>query len=98
MNAAAFVLASLFAFRQVDPYFHEPFLPDTKVEKDTTELSSKGIEAVADASPFKRGANGSNFEFLIWLAIMIVVMLITFTVVYVIEKKKQKATRGRRFQ
>ena len=72
--------------------------PDTKVEKDTTELSSKGIEAVADSSPFKRGANGSNFEFLIWLAIMIVVMLITFTIVYVIEKKKQKATRGRRFQ
>ena len=72
--------------------------PDTKVEKDTTELSSKGIEAVAASSPFKRGANGSNFEFLIWLAIMIVVMLITFTVVYVIEKKKQKATRGRRFQ
>lgn len=72
--------------------------PETKVEKDSSELSSKGIEAVADSSPFKRGANGSNFEFLIWLGIMIVVMLITFTVVYVIEKKKQKATRGRRFQ
>mgnify|MGYP007102009909 CR=1 FL=1 len=72
--------------------------PDTKVEKDTTDLSSKGIEAVASSSPFKRGANGTNFEFLIWLAIMIVVMLAAFTVVYVIEKKKQKATRGRRFQ
>jgi peptidoglycan hydrolase-like protein with peptidoglycan-binding domain len=72
--------------------------PDTKVEKDTTEISSKGLEAVAASSPFKRGTNGTNFEFLIWLAIMIVVMLITFTIVYVIEKKKQKATRGRRFQ
>ena len=72
--------------------------PDTKVEKDTTDLSSKGIEAVAASSPFKRGANATNFEFLIWLAIMIVVMLVTFTVVYIIEKKKQKATRGRRFQ
>ena len=72
--------------------------PDTKVEKDTTEISSKGLEAIASSSPFKRGANGSNFEFLIWLAIMIVVMLITFTVVYVIEKKKQRAHRGRRFQ
>ena len=72
--------------------------PDTKVEQDTTDLSSKGIEAVAASSPFKRGANATNFEFLIWLAIMIVVMLVTFTVVYIIEKKKQKATRGRRFQ
>ena len=32
MNAAALALASLFAFRQVDPYFHEPYLPDTPVE------------------------------------------------------------------
>ena len=72
--------------------------PETKVEKDTSDLSSKSLEAVADSSPFKRGANGSNFEFLIWLGIMIVVMLIAFTVVYVIERKKQKARRGRRFQ
>lgn len=72
--------------------------PDTKVEKDTTEISSKGLEAVAASSPFKRGTNGTNFEFLIWLAIMIVVMLITFTIVYVIEKKKQRTHRGRRFQ
>lgn len=73
--------------------------PDTKVEKDTSELSSKGVEAIASSSPlFKRGANATNFEFLIWLAIMIVVMIITFAIVYVIEKKKQRAHRGRRFQ
>ena len=72
--------------------------PDTKVEKDTAEASSKGLEAIAENKLFKRGANATNFEFLIWLAIMIVVMLITFTVVYVVEKKKQRARRGRRFQ
>lgn len=71
--------------------------PSTKVEEDTSELSSKGIEAIADASPFKRGANATNFEFLVWLAIMIVVMLITFSIVYAVEKKKQRANRGRRY-
>ena len=38
MNAAAFALASLFAFRQVDPYFHQPYLPDTPVENSPAVL------------------------------------------------------------
>ena len=38
MNVAALALASLFAFRQVDPYFHEPFLPDTPVENTSAVL------------------------------------------------------------
>ncbi len=38
MNVAALALASLFAFRQVDPYFHEPFLPDTPVENTPAVL------------------------------------------------------------
>lgn len=73
--------------------------PSTKVEQDTKELSSKSVAAVAENTLFKRGANATNFEFIIWLGIMIVVMLITFSVVYVIEKKKQRAAyRGRRYQ
>ncbi|MBQ3264616.1 MAG: peptidoglycan-binding protein [Ruminococcus sp.] len=73
--------------------------PKTDIEKDTTELSSKSVAAVTDNSLFKRGANATNFEFLIWLAVMIVVLMITFAVVYAIERKKQRAAyRARRFQ
>ncbi|WP_316608385.1 peptidoglycan-binding protein [uncultured Ruminococcus sp.] len=70
--------------------------PNTEVEKKTTELSSKGVAAVTDSPLFKRGDNATNFQFIIWLVIMIAVMLIAFTVVYAIEKKKQQT--GRRFQ
>lgn len=73
--------------------------PNTETEVKTTELSSKSVAAVAQSPLFKQGANGTNFEFILWLGIMIVVMLITFTVVYFVEKKKQRAARhGRRFQ
>ncbi len=69
--------------------------PNTEIEKKTTELSAKSVSAVTDSPLFKRGANATNFQFIIWLVIMIGVMLIAFTVVYAIEKKKQS---GRRFQ
>lgn len=73
--------------------------PNTQVEKNTSELSSKSVSAVTDSPIFKRGANATNFEFIIWLAIMIVVMLIAFAIVYAVEKKKQKAAyQARRFQ
>ena len=73
--------------------------PNTEVEVKTTELSAKSVAAVTDSPLFKRGANATNFEFIIWLAIMIVVMLITFAIVYAVEKRKQKvAYYGRRFQ
>lgn len=74
--------------------------PKTDVEKTTSELSSKSVAAaVADTGFFKRGANATNFEFILWLAVMIVVMLIAFAIVYAVEKKKQKAAyRARRFQ
>ena len=72
--------------------------PKTEIEKTTSELSSRSVAAVTDNNLFKRGANATNFEFLIWLAIMVVVMLITFAIVYAVEKKKQKAMRhARRF-
>ncbi|MBQ6498519.1 MAG: peptidoglycan-binding protein [Ruminococcus sp.] len=75
-----------------------PTAPNTDVEVKTAELSSKSVAAVAESPLFKQSANGTNFEFIIWLGIMIVVMLIAFTIVYVVEKKKQKANQGRRYQ
>ena len=73
--------------------------PNTQVEKTTSELSSKSVSAITDSPIFKRSANATNFQFILWLAIMIVVMLIAFAIVYAVEKKKQKAAyRARRFQ
>lgn len=72
--------------------------PNTDVEVSNSQMSSKAVAAVAESPIFRRGANATNFEFLLWLAVMIVVMLIAFTVVYVIEKKRQrKAYSARRF-
>lgn len=73
---------------------------NTEVEQKTSELGAKSVAAVTNSMGFQRGANATNFEFLLWLAIMIVVMLITFTIVYAVEKKKMRATAraGRRFQ
>lgn len=72
--------------------------PNTEIEKTTSEFSSKSVAAVTDSPLFKRSANATNFEFLLWLAIMIVVLLITFSVVYAVEKKRQRAAyRARRF-
>ena len=74
--------------------------PKTEVEKTTSELSSKSVAALTDNNIFKRGANATNFEFLIWLAVMIVVLIIAFSIVYTVEKKKQRTAyrAARRFQ
>lgn len=72
--------------------------PKTDVEKTNSEISAKSVTAVAESSLFKRGANGTNLDFVLWLGIMIVVLIVTFAIVYVIEKKRQKANRGRRYQ
>ena len=72
--------------------------PKTEVEKTTSELSSKSVAALTENNIFKRGANATNFEFLIWLAVMIVVLIIAFSIVYAVEKKKQREMRhARRF-
>lgn len=72
--------------------------PNTDVEVSNSQMSSKAVAAVAESPIFRRGANATNFEFLLWLAVMIVVMLIAFSVVYVVEKKRQrKAYSARRF-
>lgn len=74
--------------------------PNTEVEKTSSELSSKSVAGITDSIGFRNGANATNFEFILWLAIMVVVMLITFSIVYAVEKKKSKAAAraGRRFQ
>ena len=73
--------------------------PKTDIEQTNSELSSKGVAALTENSIFKRGANATNFQFLIWMAVMIVVLMITFAIVYAVEKKKQRAAyRARRFQ
>lgn len=68
----------------------------TEVEVKTAELSNKAISGVTGNIGVQQG--GTNFEFIIWLAIMIVVMIITFIIVYNVQKKKAKAYVGRRYQ
>lgn len=70
--------------------------PKTEVEAKTVELSNKAISNVTGSIGVQQG--GTNFEFIIWLAIMIVVMIITFIIVYNVQKKKAKAYVGRRYQ
>lgn len=72
--------------------------PNTEVEKKTAAVSSKSLAGVTNSVDTQKAAKSTNFEFILWLAIMIVVMLITFTVVFTIEKKKaRKAAQARRF-
>ena len=83
----------------VDTPSKSSYAPNTEVEQKTSELSSKSVAAVTDNALFQRGANATNFQFILWMAVMIVVMLITFAIVYAVEKKKQRAMRhARRFQ
>ena len=70
----------------------------TEVEVKTVELSNKALSGVTDTIGVGANANGTNFEFIIWLAVMIVVMIITFIIVYNVQKKKAKAYVGRRYQ
>ena len=72
--------------------------PKTEVEVKTAELSNKALSGVTDSISVTQNANATNFEFIIWLAVMIVVMLITFIIVYALQKKKAKAYVGRRYQ
>lgn len=73
-------------------------ISNTEVELKTNELSSKALAGVSDSLGFKTDSNGNNFQFIFILGIMIVVMLITFAVVYAIEKKKMKKRNSHRFQ
>lgn len=61
----------------------------TEVEKGNSALSSKAVAGVTGNISVRKSAASTNLEFILWLAIMIVVMLIAFTIVYAVEKKKQ---------
>ena len=72
---------------------------DTAVERSSALLSQKSVAAISE-NVSARSASTANLEFIVWLAIMIVVMLIAFTIVYLAEKKRSRAMAhaGRRFQ
>ena len=72
--------------------------PNTEVEKTTAQVSAKSLAGVTNSVDMQKNAKTTNYEFILWLGVMIVVMLITFAIVFTVEKKKQrKAAAGRRF-
>lgn len=72
--------------------------PNTEVEKKTVAVTSKSLAGVTNSVDLQKNAKSTNYEFILWLGIMIVVMLITFAIVFTVEKKKQrKAAQSRRF-
>ena len=74
--------------------------PHTAAAVKSNELSSKALAGVTESINLSRNAHTTNFQFIMWLAIMIVVMLISFGIVYAVEKKKRHTPvhSGRRYQ
>ena len=73
----------------------------TEVEKNNSALSAKAVAGVTNSISVRKTAASTNLEFILWLAIMIIVMLIAFTIVYAVEKRKARvaaARARRRFQ
>ena len=72
---------------------------DTAAERDNAALAQRSVAAISD-NVSSRKSSSSNLEFVVWLAIMIVVMLVAFAIVYLTEKKRARAMAhaGRRFQ
>lgn len=68
--------------------------PNTEIEKKTAAVSSKSLAGVTNSVGLQKNAKSTNYEFILWLGIMIVVMLITFSIVFTIEKKKQRKAAG----
>ena len=60
----------------------------TEIALETNKLSQKALAGIADTMSFEADASGNNFQFIFWLAIMIVVMSVTFAIVNAKEKKK----------
>lgn len=60
----------------------------TEVALEKNKMSEKALADIASDMSFKSNANGNNFQFILWLGIMIVVMTIAFFIVQAIEKKK----------
>ena len=72
---------------------------DTTVERSNAAISQRAISGITDSIAAARTTTSTNFQFIMWLAVMIVVMLISFAIVYSVEKKKAiaMAAAGRRF-
>lgn len=69
---------------------------NTEVVLHTTKTSSKALEGLANDASFTDIASPkNNFGFIIWLSVMIVVMIISFVVIYLNEKRKVSARRAR---
>lgn len=60
----------------------------TEIALETNKLSQKALAGIADTMSFEADSNGNNFQFIFWLAVMIVVMSVTFAIVNAKEKKK----------
>lgn len=69
----------------------------TEVELQTSKLSSKALSGFANNISFKEDSNGNNFQFILWLGVMIVVMLIAFAIVHAVEKKKSGKKASHRY-
>ncbi len=71
----------------------------TEVAVETNKLSEKALAGISNSIGFESDANGNNFQFIFWLAVMIIVMSITFAIVHAVEKKKhgKKATSKKYF-
>ncbi|MBQ8057814.1 MAG: peptidoglycan-binding protein [Ruminococcus sp.] len=60
----------------------------TEIALETNKLSQKALAGIADTMSFEADSNGNNFQFIFWLAVMILVMSVTFAIVNAKEKKK----------
>lgn len=71
--------------------------PATEVVLETNKLSEKALAGIANTMSFEADSNGNNFQFIFWLAVMIIVMSITFAVISAVEKKKSGRRTSREF-
>ncbi len=70
----------------------------TEVAVETNKLSEKALAGISNSIGFESDANGNNFQFIFWLAVMIIVMSITFAIVHAVEKKKHgKKTTSKKY-
>ena len=70
----------------------------TEVTLETTKTSEKALANIAGSITSSANSKQSNFQFIIWLAVMIVVMTIAFFIVQAVEKKKAgKKSSGKYF-
>ena len=72
---------------------------NTLIERENAAISEQSVASVSTAIGSRRAAN-TNLEFIVWLAIVIIVMVLAFVLVFSVEKKRAGTLMytGRRFQ